>query len=298
MEHFRKYLGTLISTALPHEDCPLSRNEVLDLVKSQRAMLARYTSNSDISPRQIVGGNDLIINHSQTGWWHCVRENPIDIDKLTAKQRYRVRRGLQRNNIFIADIEYIDQNADALYNAFVKSTEDYPKAYRSQPDPKDKFIDNLKQLVQSGHSDIWICQDKESRKIAGYAHTPYIGKVVFLSWVKLDPAYFKNEVNAALVYEICRHYLNDLGFDYICDGERNIRHRTAYQDFLVTVLGFRKAPCVLNIIYHPVFKPIVKTLYPIRSLFRPFRSNKVAFNIYCILYQEQCARESKKTICQ
>ncbi len=56
MEHFRKYLGTLISTTLPHEDCPLDRQTVLNEVKTQRAMLARYTSDSHIFCDKIGGG--------------------------------------------------------------------------------------------------------------------------------------------------------------------------------------------------------------------------------------------------
>ena len=224
-----------------------------------------------------------------------MRTEPIDIEKLTAKQRYRVRRGLQRNDIFIADIDCLEKEADGIYRAFIKSTEDYPKVYKTEAPAKVAFIDSLKKLVMAGNADIWICRDKESGNIVGFGHSPYEGKVAYLSWVKLDPAYFKNEVNAALAFEICRHYLNDLGFDYICDGERNIRHQTSYQDFLVTVLGFRKAPCRLNIVYHPLFKPVVMMLYPFRSLFKRFKdSNKLIFNAYCILYQEQCARESKK----
>lgn len=283
MEQFRKYLGTLISTSLPHEECAISKEEILALVKSRKALLVRYTSDSQIFSEQ----NE----RPTTGWWHCVRTESIDIATLTAKQRYRVRRGLQRNDIFLADADFIDANADALYNAYVKSIEDYPEVYRSKPTPKETFISSPKQYIVPGRSDLWICRDKESGNIAGYGHTPYIGKVAFLSMVKLDPAYFKNEVNAALIYEICRHYLNELSFDYICDGERNIRHQTSYQDFLVTVLGFKKAPCKLNIVYHPLFKPVIKALYPFRKMLKPFCSNKLIYNAYCLLFQEQCARE-------
>lgn len=285
MEQFRKYLGTLISTSLPHEECALTRDEILVLVKSQKALLARYTSDSQIFSEQK--------DRPTTGWWHCVRTEPIDIATLTAKQRYRVRRGLERNDIFRADAEYIMSNADALYHSYGKSIEDYPEVYRHNPQPKEQFIQSLIQFIEPGRSDLWICRDKESGNIAGYGHTPYIGKVVFLSMVKLDPAYFKNEVNAALIYEVCRYYLNELSFDYICDGERNIRHQTSYQDFLVTVLGFRKAPCRLNIVYHPLFKIVVKTLYPFRRMLKPFCSNKLIYNAYCLLFQEQCARECK-----
>lgn len=286
MEHFRKYLGTLISTSLPHENCILTSEEIKAIVVKNRALLARYTTESQIFGEQS--------ERPTIGWWHCVRTEPIDINTMTAKQRYRVRRGLQRNDIFLADDDYIDANADALYNAYLNSVEDYPDVYRGRTMAKDSFIEGLKQCIKPGRSDLWICREKESANIAGYAHTPYIGKVAFLSMVKLDPKYFKNEVNAAMIYEICRHYLNDLSFDYICDGERNIRHQTSYQDFLVTVLGFRKAPCRLNIIYHPLFKPVVKILYPFRRVLKPFCCNKLIYNSYCLLYQEQCARECKK----
>lgn len=291
MEHFRKYLGTLISTTLPHQNCPLGIDEVRKAVVSSRVMLARYTSDSDI----VIGGNAFKHSVLKTmGWWHCVRETPIDIDTLTAKQRYRVRRGLQRNDVFRASLADIDLYAAELYESYIKSLSDYPKQYKPAIPHKDTFISGLKRATDSVGADIWLCRDKTEGKIIGYAHTPYSEDVVFMSTVKLDPTYFKNEINAALVYELCRYYLNERGFAYICDGERNIRHKTAYQDFLVSVLGFRKAPCVLNIVYHPIVKPFIYALYPLRKIFRLLSNlNKLFFNIYCILLQEQCARESR-----
>ena len=259
-------------------------------------MLARYTSDSHIFCDKIGGGGKSLHDKQirDIGWWHCVRTEPIDIDMLTAKQRYRVRRGLQRNDIFMASVDDIDMEAEGIYQAYLNSIADYPKVYLPTPSPKDTFICGLKQLIND-KSDLWLCRDKKSGNIVGYAHTPYRENVVFLSSLKLDPAYFKNEVNAALVYEICRYYLNEKNFAYIIDGERNIRHQTAYQDFLVSVLGFRKAPCTLNIVYHPAVKPIIAMLYPLRNILKPLaRSNKLLFNIYCILLQEQCARECRQ----
>lgn len=287
MAKFDRYHGSLVSTELPHCDVSVTTDEILTEVKKTRALFARYTSNSQIFNSQAVCGG--------VGWWHCVRTEPININTLNSKQRYRVRKGLKNNYIYIASIEDLENEADNLYNVYRNSLESYPKTYKPHLISQKDFIESLKQRIQPNKSDLWFCKDKYSDKVIGYAHTPYTNQMCYLAIVKIDPAYLKSDVNAALVYEICHHYLNVLGIRYICDGERNIRHQTQYQDFLVAVLGFRKAPCRLNVIYHPLFKPIIKAIYPFRCLLKPLKNcNKLIFNTYCTLYQEQCARESKK----
>jgi len=224
-------------------------------------------------------------------WWHCLRESPIDLDQLTAKQRYRIRKGLKNNDNWLATPQDIMDNAEEILQAYQDSFSDYPKVYK--PAPLDiEQVNNLARLVENPTQDIWLIRDIAANTIVGFAHCSKIGKALALSQVKIAPQYLKNESNAALVYEICNHYLKpEMGFEYVLDGERNIRHRTNYQDYLCRVLSFRKCLCRLHVVYHPVIKPVVAMLYPFRKLIAKIEeSNRLIYNVSCILRQEEIAR--------
>ena len=110
--------------------------------------------------------------------------------------------------------------------------------------------------------DIWICIEKENRQIIGYAVCNIQGNFVNLVQVKVPTEKLRTEANAAIVFRLSEYYLKEQHLNYICDGERNIKHRTQYQDYLVRVLNFRYAYCKLNIVYSSKMRFIVNLLYP------------------------------------
>ncbi len=166
------------------------------------------------------------------------------------------------------------------------SFSDYPDVYKPRIDLK-----NLAISYAQDNRDKWLIFDGETNRIIGLAICAIIDDTVWLHVVKVNPDFLKNEVNAALVYELCRYYLNEQKMRYICDGERNIRHITNYQDFLIRVLGFKKAYCKLHVVYHPIVKPIINILYPLRKLISRFgKLNRHLYNVSCVLRQEEIAR--------
>ena len=73
-----------------------------------------------------------------------------------------------------------------------------------------------------------------------------------------------------------------------CDGERNIRHQTNYQDFLVKNLNFRYAYCKLHILYGTFMKNAIKILFPIRGIiYKIGEYNKTIYNVACLLKQHE-----------
>ena len=68
MEHFHKYLGTLISIQKPHENCNLSRVEVLKEVKAKRAFLARYITDNQLfkSGGRLAPAGGIVCGQSQS----------------------------------------------------------------------------------------------------------------------------------------------------------------------------------------------------------------------------------------
>lgn len=179
----------------------------------------------------------------------------------------------------------LDEVADMLQISF----SDYPDVYKPRITAKKLAIS-----YAQDNRDKWLIFDGETNRIIGLAICAIIVDTVGLHVVKVNPDFLKNEVNAALVYELCRYYLNEQKMRYICDGERNIAHITNYQDFLVRVLGFKKVPCKLHVIYHPVILPIVNMLYPFRDIIGKFKNNNsFIYKLHCVLLQEKIARQFK-----
>lgn len=285
--YFHKHGIALIPNSFPHIVRNFDDKDIKKILKEKKALFARYTSDLQLlTPPHL---------RSETAWWFCVKDEAVSLENLTAKQRYRVKKGLSNTTIRITNPREIDELSDAIYTAYKNSLSDYPKHYKNIQS-KDSLINWIKNASENKNANIWLCRDNSTTKIIGFAHTTHWDNVVvFMSTVKIDPNYLKTEVNAALAYTICKYYLNEQGYKYVCDGERNIRHITEYQDFLVRVIGFRKAYCKLHVVYHPYIKPFVMVLYPFRRLFSILGNHsKIIYNIYCILKQEEYHRACQK----
>ena len=279
------YQHALLSKSLPHENKTFDEREIKKILKSTRTLFFRYTSGATIP----LPSENATESTDKTGcWWYCIKDEPIFWEKLSSKQRYRIRKGLNNTSIGITTPEEIERQYEEIYNAIVNSYSDYPKVYQPKL-TETATIQSLKDASNSKDSDVWLCRNQSTQQIIGYALcTKHDDTMVNLTAVKIDPEFLKTEVNAALAYRICEHYINDLGYKYICDGERNIKHITSYQDFLIRVVGFRRAYCKLHIIYHPYVKPLINLLYPFRKLIsKTSAKNKLLYNLSCILKQEE-----------
>lgn len=165
---------------------------------------------------------------------------------------------------------------------------DYPKKYRPRNLDSELFI---KWITQNENLDVWVGLHSETKELCGFAICEKHEEYISLVNVKIPSRWLSTEINAVMAYRIVEHYINNRGYKYICDGERNIRHETKYQDFLIRVLGFRRAYCKLNVVYRPSMNWIVKALLPFRkviervSFLHPF-----VYNVVCVLKQEEIAR--------
>lgn len=214
----------------------------------------------------------------------------ICLAKLNPKQRYRIRRGLA--NTYVQRLSHTDviKHIDDLYKVAVDSFSEYPEKYRPHID-YSQFIEEHSTAV---NLDYWGCIDKSTNEFCGYAICGKQEEMVHLSVVKVSPQFLNNDVNAALAYTICDYYLNSQKLKYVCDGERNIKHETNYQTFLIKTLGFRLAYCRLNVIYHPVVGLVVKCLYPFLPVVKLLsKHSKHIYTLYCVLKQEKITRSFK-----
>ena len=271
---WKNYGGAWLLSRLPHSD-----NTDVTILEAKQVLkrggyFVRWTTNFDKSSRQ--------------DWWYCIKDNDVDLNELTAKQRYRVNKG--KKNIDVTRISGNDAKryADDLYYLAVKKIEEYPSEYRPHID-KQAYIDDV--INNADKQDYWICRDKESGDFCGYAKCMFLEDTVSLAGVKVLQPYMGKEVNAVLIYKICEYYINQCHKRYVCDGERNIKHETSYQDYLCRVLNFRYAYCDLHVVYKPIVGVAVKVLYPFKDIIKRFSSHsQLVYNVYCTLEQERIAR--------
>lgn len=297
---FTKYSGALIFNGLPHKIYAINSDKLRLIIKQKKALFARYFTDSELlsyTPSLPCEHNQQITSmrhQNYDGWYHVVRDTPIFFENLQAKQRYRVKKGKSLNNIYIATVEELNTSFDSIYYMLLESYKDYPKTYKPSDSDVRKFLHSLVESHINGRGNIWLVRDIESDRLIGLSYCSFDEDTIGLKVVKVNPSYLKNEVNAALVYDICQHYINNKGYRYVNDGERNIRHITNYQEFLIRVLGFHKAKCQLHIIYHPILRPAINILYFFRKLIlRIGKYNKFIYNVSCVLKQEEIVRNCR-----
>lgn len=273
-DDWRIYNHTLISTKMPHEDKNSNEIDKLKKWNKKGTLLARWTSDFDC-------GFD-------TEWWYCLKDDEFDISSLKSKRRYVINKGIKN-----FEVKEIEQNKylDEMYAVYKDALLEYPDKYRSIMS-KDEFKKNYE-----NDKKIFIgAWDKETGDFSGYAICLEIKSdtesVIDFQVVKVKRNAVSKEINAAIANYICCRFLNEEKVKYIFDGERNIRHITNFQDYLIKYFGFRKAYCKLNIKYKFLMNIIVNILYPFKNIFKN-TNNKFLYNVYCILCQEQIRRSFK-----
>lgn len=218
----------------------------------------------------------------QTEWWYCVKDTPLELESLKAKRRYEINKG--RKNFDTKLIDPMTYRSE-LSKIFVHVAERYPAIYRSIPDNKEMdekiALWSREKIVIGAFKDNTLC---------GYLIAAADGDMLHLEMVKVLDIYEPLNINFALLAFLCDWYLVN-GFSMLNDGSRNIRHQTAFQDFLIKYFGFKKAYCHLFIKYHPFVWMLIILLYPFRySLYQS--KHRVWYNLGCLLRQEEFRRNS------
>lgn len=270
--------GALSLAECPYSEHTLPHKEVLSVVKSKKALFARWTSEWDCG--------------YPTEWWYCIKDNTIALTQFKSKVRNEISRGLRTTEYFLADINVAHNYLDVVFEISKQCFQEYPAKYRPSIE-KGRFIKKMVENLRGG-GNLWLCRDISSQTIVGYSMCKIEYGSVNMTKVHVLPAFLRNRVNAGLVFTLCQYYLNSGKYKYISDGQRNIVHETNYQAFLVKTLGFRYAYCRLNVVYHPAIKVVVKVLYPFRGLLRRLSGLlPKLYSAYCLLKQEEYVRSFK-----
>lgn len=265
------YKSALIPTTSPHEEPNLS-NFKRESYWRKGVFLIKYTTEFDCE--------------CETEWWYCIKDKPFELSQVNTKKRYEIKRGLC--NIEVRKInskEYADRIVEIMEKAYA----DYPKSYRPKTNKEGWRNSCINESIFS-HIEYWGMFVRETSEICGYAKCILKGDYVNLAMVKVDPYYLKTGANAALIYELILEYINNGHFRYICDGERNIVHKTNYQDYLIKYFGFRRAYCKLHIRYRTILCLAVNIIYPFRKVIKKLGNNSVMQKVNALLELESIRR--------
>lgn len=112
------YSGSLLSVQQPYDEVQTSKKELRKLLKENHCWFARWTSNFD--------------SKQETAWWYCLREAPISLELMNAKQRYRVRKGLNNCRFFLITEELFEKYKEDIWDVCYSSFKEYPDKYRPQ----------------------------------------------------------------------------------------------------------------------------------------------------------------------
>lgn len=266
------YNHAWIPATAPHEkaDTGLLTDKSIWKKDGRKALFARWTTDFDCG--------------YETGWWYCLKDSPFDIMSLNANRRYKINKG---NRYF--ECRQMDpcKYKEELYEVQKAAFTAYQNIYRPKAEKAAfiKDIETWKKFYVLGA--FW----RETGKLCGYAYLSVHSDYANLHVLKSDPAYEKYQINAAMVNQILEDFKKQLsGNFYIVDGERNLVHMTAFQEYLETYFGFRKAYCRLHIKYRPFTGIVVKCLYPFRRLIKRTDVNSFTHNVAAVLEMEEICR--------
>lgn len=273
MEKTWKYYNhAMVSLTAPHEQVdmqPLLSGAIWK--NSNKPLLARWTTEFDCGV--------------ETEWWYVIKDTPFHLTEVKAKRRYEINKGNKNFTVRKLETEMLKEYAEELCDVHIAALSSYPKKHRTQVD-RTIFVKNI--YDRWNNNLIYGAFDKETEKLCGYALLTVSEHHVNFNILKARSEYEKRGLNAAIVYQILEDFQGELksGF-YISDGERNISHETAFQDYLEKYFGFRKAYCKLHIQYRKPIGLLVKTLYPFRKVLKKLDNSNFTHNIIAVLYMEE-----------
>lgn len=275
IEGWKYYNHAAIPTCAPHETpdlTPLQDGSIWKMRGGRhRPLLARWTTDWDIN--------------YETAWWYVIKDKPFDISELKAKRRYEINKG--RKNFVVKKIDplgYKEELLDITINAYSS----WPKKYRPKVDDY-RFKDSISEWLES---DVFGAIHRESGELCGYARLIDREDFAEFTVLRVIPRYEKLAINAAMVDGILEYYKNRFdGTFYINDGQRSIRHETAFQDYLEKYFAFRKSYCRLNVSYEKIFGRLVAFMYPFRRMIS--KKNRIGSLMSGILKMEEINRSNE-----
>jgi len=272
---WRYYNHALLPNCAPHEkaDVEILKNKNFwKTFRPKRPLFACYTTHFDCG--------------YETGWWHCILDKPFDIATIKSERRRQINQGLQNFDIRVIDVKIY---AEQIFDVHKSAWKTYNKTGKFKIE-KEHFCEE----VRKWNYLVFGAFDKGNDQLVAYYTVKVYPAYICLMTLKANPAAEKKRVNLAINYFVCDFFRKEIeNGKYIGGGNRNIYHKTNFQEFLEKNFGFKKAYNHLHIKYVPFVAFLIKILYPFRKIIKkiPFT---IANQVSGILLMEEICRERRK----
>jgi hypothetical protein len=214
----------LMPLSMPHIPLEVDRAQLRGVMSEHRALLACWTTEWDRS--------DV-----SEWWWIACDQVDYDFEKLPSSDgRHSIRKGLRECRVRRVELGEFSVSAYPIYRMALEG-------YGQEPPSHELFIRNVRHLAEYPGTEFWGAFVGE--EMAAFTICQVCDGAVNLTAGKSDPRLHKHKPNAALFYELTRHYLG-AGLKYVTNGSRTLVHPTTINDFLEK-LGFRKVYCRVDV---------------------------------------------------
>ena len=202
-------------------------------------------------------------------------------------RRYKITKG---NRYFLVREFDPADFGEQIYSLLVETCKTY-KGIKASVD-REEILCAVK-YWQSSYYKVYGAFFRENGELAGYTLLRKNDNCISIPVYKTHPQYEKYQASAALLNKMLQDHADFLASGgYICDGSRNIQHKTNFHGYLAKYFQFRRAYCRLHIIYHPRIRLFVKMLYPFRKILRRLDGIRLIHNINGVLLMEEISRSS------
>jgi hypothetical protein len=221
-----------------------------------------------------------------TAWWHVIKSDREDIDRIPKKTRYLIRRAAKTYLVRKVGIEQVQKCGYTVYVGAYERYETHEKILG-----KEAFLNALRALPQE--TEFWALFDQESGNMVGFSEDLVRDEACFYVTMWVLPNALRDGAGYLLFHEMNRYYLNERKLRYVSDGARSVSHDTEIHQFLIRKFAFRKAYGCLHVTYAPWLAVALFMVFPFRYLiyaikWKPFRLLSVLLRQEAI--RRQCAR--------
>ena len=219
---------------------------------------------------------------AEAGWYAVICDKFTSMDRMNAKHRSEVKRGLRNCEVRRVDAQTV---ANHGYEVMVEACKTY-QGTSPVVLPRQQWQENIARNQMYGDiMNYWGVYHDDN--LVAFAENYILGKAeVAYSTIKLHPDYLSLYPSYALIYKMNEYYLGS-GYQYVTDGWRSIYHQTQIQHFLITKFGFHKAYADLRVHYRPLVHSLAVAGYPFRRILK-----KLDLRLGALFSLEQCRRAS------
>lgn len=272
-KHFRYYYLYNNIQYVKRERCIFVEqysNEIISTTKlkninyKEKTLLARYITDFD--------------SKINTTWYAVIREKKYDLETIDKSEKRKFIKAIKYTYLNILK----DNDIENMYKLYITANKRYSKSkLLTINEYREYFTKSFKEKIVYGLFTI------EANELVAYLEVKILKDIAKIDTIKINQQYFKHYITYSLFYYVINDVFEKFQIRFVTNGEMAIRHDTNMQSFLIKRLSFRKAFCVLNIIYSNKLKIVIKVLYIFKFLIKRLTKYVIFKDIYVLLEQEK-----------